>query len=1083
MKIKTFNTDKKYSMSFQKTLILLVFVFSTSLFSVLAQNIKINLKIKNQSLSEVLNQLEVKSGYSFLVRSNDVNLKELVTIDVVNKSVEDILTILFEKNKINFEITGKSISIFKPQKNQNNTPTNVPKPNRKISGIVLDEKGLPVIGASVIIPGTNIGVATDINGRFTLEAPANAKIRISYIGYEPKMEELKASSDMKISLEQTPKLLSEMVITAQAIGQKNAIRQQINSNTLKNVVAADRLQENPDANATEAIGRLPGISVSRSGGEGTGLVIRGLESKYTNVTLNGVAMPSTGGGRETSVSGISQYVLQGVEVYKSLTADMEANAVAGTVNMKLRQTIPGFHSNVMAQFGYNNMNNYWGNYKLQGEVSNRFFKDKLGVFFTATAEKVNRSTQTMSAGYGLNGIGVDNILINTVNLNDIHKIKYRRSAMLSLDYKVSPSTVLNLYGLYNYSNDDSQNQSKSYNVAARTVNKNFSYNPFNKTNMIQSALSGNTKWKFMEMDYGVAFSQTVNDNPQSRSWGYGYNKKLVKIDFSNAEKKASPEDIILKFNDNVVTDSILELKSIGQTKSYMSERNYTGYLNIKVPFKIADVLSGFVKFGGTYRTKKRFQDVTSGSQGFEVNQFGRSILADSLPWLVTGTDNQLSASGLANHQVTNFIDGKYNYGSYYDFDKLNQITDKWAQVSDYYYNQGYNVWSRIFGEINKIGFSQDVSGCIINDQDITENYGAGYLMTELNIGKWLMLLPGVRYEKTNANMHGYNGIITTYTGPVNDPINADSTYAERSDEFLLPMLHLRLKPTDWFYIHSAYTQTLSRPSFNTMSPTTMINTSFEPFSYTSQNPEIRAEKWTNYDLQFTFHGPKIGLFSVSGFYKTVQDKIWGRSFTRIKGDPIINPFPDVSNVIVNITENHQYPIYLKGVEVELQTSFWYLPKPFSYFTFYANYTYTDSETQYPYTRILSVVPPGGGRPVTIRKDSTTTGVMLMQPKHIANFSLGYNKNSLNVWLSYQYNGGITQAYDNVMEMEPVKEFYNRWDLQISQKLSGKWKGVQVLLNVANLSDFMETTRLKGDPRPTYLEKYGWTADVGVRYNF
>ncbi len=52
--------------------------------------------------------------------------------------------------------------------------------------MVLDEKGLPVIGASVIIPGTTIGVATDINGRFTLEAPSNAKLRISYIGYMQK---------------------------------------------------------------------------------------------------------------------------------------------------------------------------------------------------------------------------------------------------------------------------------------------------------------------------------------------------------------------------------------------------------------------------------------------------------------------------------------------------------------------------------------------------------------------------------------------------------------------------------------------------------------------------------------------------------------------------------------------------------------------------------------------------------------------------------------------------------------------------------------------------------------------------------
>ena len=65
----------------------------------------------------------------------------------------------------------------------------------------------------------------------------------------------------------------------------------------------------------------------------------------------------------------------------------------------------------------------------------------------------------------------------------------------------------------------------------------------------------------------------------------------------------------------------------------------------------------------------------------------------------------------------------------------------------------------------------------------------------------------------------------------------------------------------------------------------------------------------------------------------------------------------------------------------------------------------------------------------------------------------------------------------------MKEFYNRWDLQISQKLAGKLKGLELLANIANLSNFTEKTRYRGDPRLTYMEKYGWTADLGVRYSF
>jgi hypothetical protein len=247
---------------------------------------------------------------------------------------------------------------------------------------------------------------------------------------------------------------------------------------------------------------------------------------------------------------------------------------------------------------------------------------------------------------------------------------------------------------------------------------------------------------------------------------------------------------------------------------------------------------------------------------------------------------------------------------------------------------------------------------------------------------------------------------------------------------------------------------------------------------------LKAERWENYDLQFTVHGEKIGLLSVGGFYKSVEDKIWQRSYKRIKGDPVIEPFPDASLVNVSKPENHKYPIYVKGIEFESQTSFWYLPKPFSYFTLTANYTYTESETQYPLSKIVNVIPPQGGRPVPTRIDSTATGPMLFQPKHIINTSLGFNRNGLNVWFSFQYNGEIfTGKNYQLEELDPLKEKFYRYDLQVTQKLRGKLKGFEIVGNFANLSDFMEVSRLRGDPRPTYLENYGWTADLGIRYRF
>jgi hypothetical protein len=191
-------------------------------------------------------------------------------------------------------------------------------------------------------------------------------------------------------------------------------------------------------------------------------------------------------------------------------------------------------------------------------------------------------------------------------------------------------------------------------------------------------------------------------------------------------------------------------------------------------------------------------------------------------------------------------------------------------------------------------------------------------------------------------------------------------------------------------------------------------------------------------------------------------------------------------VNVSIVENHPYTVYVQGLEFEWQTSFYYLPKPFNYFTLSANYTYSHSETTYPYTILKNVTPPGGGRPVATRIDSTITGPMLYQPKHIANISLGFNFKGFNVWLSYQYNGLIYTGinYMGAPRLDSQKDFFNRWDLQLTQKFAiRKLKGFEVVANIANISDFTESQRLTGDMRPTYRENYGLTVDLGLRFRF
>jgi len=962
----------------------------------------------------------------------------------------------------------------------------------RVMGKITDGKtGESLPGATVLVKGTSTGTITELNGEYSIMAPSEDAVLVySFLGFTDQEITVGNQRTINIRLESDITSLDEVVITMQARGQIGARNQQINSSTLVNVVSPDRLQENPDANAVEAIGRLPGVSVLRSGGEGSQIVIRGLEPRYTNVTLEGINLPaSSGTTRGTNISGISQYVLQGVEVYKSLTPDMEANSVGGTVNLTLQETPEGLHYNIMAQGGYNNLNSYFGNYKFLGEISNRFLDNKLGVFLSVSAERVNRSTQTMSASYGLIGDSVD-VYLNGSSLNIINRTNYRRSATLSLDYKLGSSTRLKLYGLYSHTNVDQMSQSKNYGHTGRgSVGYSMAHNPLNESDMIHTALSGQTNLNFlnMEIDYGVVYSQTNGNNPDSRSWQFGF-AEASSDDFTTEEhRKLYPSELIPYYTDHVDSLHNTIKQGFNKTDVQKGDKNLTAYLDFEIPFAFGDLVAGTAKFGGKYRQKNRYFDALAGVQS--QHPFQARFWYEAMPWLVM---SQRSADefqnhtleGFEDHLVTDFLGGEYDYGLWFDFDKLNATSDWWESFSDSVFQLGEAAVLEIVGDVSLLGYRQALESCMINDQKITENYYAGYLMGEFNIGRWVMFMPGFRYEQTDATMDGFEAMEPLYTQSIQYPLVGKDTTATRADDFFLPMVHLRVKPSKFFYIHAAYTQTISRPDFNTISPNIYIKP-VPPFQVHSQNPELRAELWTNYDVQATFHTNKIGLLSVSGFYKTVEDKIWHRAYTRIRGDEPVYPFSDNDVVQVSAWENHPYEVDLRGIEFEWQTSFWYLPAPLKYFTLSLNYTYTQSDTKYPLTWIENVVPPEGGRPVPVRFDSVTAGPMLFQPAHITNVSLGFNYKGFNTWLSFQYNGEIyTSKNYMVDELDGLKEKFYRLDLQMTYDIPFKIPGqLQVIGNFANLSNFTEVSRLRGDPRYTYQEAYGWTVDLGLRYKF
>jgi TonB-linked SusC/RagA family outer membrane protein len=219
----------------------------------------VSLNFKNVPLIDVVSQIEKQTSYLFVFDEQSVDMMKLVSISTKSSKVEDVLNKIFTGTNIMFKIEGKNIVL---KMSSSKISPKIPKKNILVTGVVLDEKGEPVIGASVVIPGTQIGVITDLRGQFSLEVPTDAKIRVSYIGYEAKEEQVNVNSSLKISLDQTPKDLDEVVVVGYSTQKKATITGSVAA------IGTKDLLQSTQANISNALaGRMPGLLSVQSSGE------------------------------------------------------------------------------------------------------------------------------------------------------------------------------------------------------------------------------------------------------------------------------------------------------------------------------------------------------------------------------------------------------------------------------------------------------------------------------------------------------------------------------------------------------------------------------------------------------------------------------------------------------------------------------------------------------------------------------------------------------------------------------------------------------------------------------------------------
>lgn len=247
-----------------------VLVMSLSAADTYSQNV-ISIERENSTLKEVLNSVKKQSNYTFWYRSEDLDLNKQVSVKVHKQSINVVLDQLLAGQGLSYKIEGRYVMIYK----DNHVSDIAQQQERILKGVVKDQDGEPIIGANVTVKGTSRGCITDVNGNFSLQAPVNGVIVVSYIGYTPQTIKIGADTrNLNIQLEEDTKVLNEVVVTALGVKRE--------SKALGYAVAevkGDALNAARPINAMGALsGKVPGVDISSTtaGPSGsTRVVIRG----------------------------------------------------------------------------------------------------------------------------------------------------------------------------------------------------------------------------------------------------------------------------------------------------------------------------------------------------------------------------------------------------------------------------------------------------------------------------------------------------------------------------------------------------------------------------------------------------------------------------------------------------------------------------------------------------------------------------------------------------------------------------------------------------------------------------------------
>lgn len=711
-----------------------------------------------------------------------------------------------------------------------------------VKGKVLDENKEALIGAHVVIEDHTKHDLVGLDGSYSISGldVGTYKFKISFIGFQSQERTITISNANEVltanfTMVNDDKVLNEVVVKGKSpAGSETEARMiERSSSSTVNVVSAKSIALSPDVSVANVIQRVSGLSVERSAsGDPQYAVVRGMDKRYSYTLVNGVKIPSPDNkNRYIPLDIFPAALLDRLEVYKSLTADLEGDAIGGGINMVMKGAPQIFEFRGDLQIGYNrsNMLNgfdkydaskanrksprelYGSDYQAQPDdftkknlvtenvkplpdiiasmsVGDRFFNNKLGIMLGGSFQNSYRGSETIwfdeaTERFGSNRpslYGMDERLYSTQ--------QQRTAGHANLDYRISDNHDLSLYTGYYILNNHEVRESHYTHLDGRGYDSNLGTATLEFDTRVRSTyrdiLNTTLKGKHkvlrpLSLEWTAVYSKATSNRPD--------NSKFLRV--------------------GAMKDFMMEPEAVNRRNPRQWENNsdldYTGYMNLILqPESWGNTL---VKIGGMYRTKDR------------DNFLNRYRFDPSPGRQVKGVD--------------------------------------WETFEDV-------TWS----VVNPAGSASDELNYLAHEDIL-----AYYALTKIEINK-LEANVGVRVEETDQ---GYK-LKSPKTGQTPD---SAQVYTD-----VLPSLSLKYKANDHMNLRFTYYKAISRPGFFEIVPYRIISDDFDEIG----NPSLKRVKADNLDLRIEYFPNSSDQILAGVFYKKIVDPIeYAVVFHGVRNEPVI----------------------------------------------------------------------------------------------------------------------------------------------------------------------------------------------------